>query len=313
MTLCPDSAGTPAWRINMAKPAAKKSARKRRRKLDTYVARADQQIALAVAGAAASPFTITVRFLGGLTQKQKGAFRGAADRWARMIVGDLPPVEVDGEIIDDVLILAQGTTIDGPGGILGQAGPTHLRPASTGAAAFIPAKGIMSFDKADLKEMEKNGTLSDVITHEMGHVLGIGTIWSTKGLLQGAGSANPTFAGPAAMVEYGNLRGTGAPTPVPVENTGGQGTQDAHWRETIFRSELMSGFIAGANNPISRVTVASLQDLGYTVDLNAAEPYMLPDLLMLAESGLLMAHVAPIDAGMMLPNIPTVLPAESLQ
>ena len=63
----------------------------------------------------------------------------------RRIVGDLPSVMINGEVIDDVVIDAQGTSIDGPGGILGQAGPTHLRPESAGSAALLPARGIMSW------------------------------------------------------------------------------------------------------------------------------------------------------------------------
>jgi hypothetical protein len=279
--------------------------------VETYQAKAHAAAALAAAGVV-SPFVIEVRFLGGLTAAQKNAFKAAADRWTRMIIGDLPSVLVDGEVIDDVLILAQGTAIDGPGRILGQAGPTHLRPSNAGAAAFLPAKGIMSFDTADLRQMERAGTLGDVITHEMGHVLGSGTIWSLKGLLKRSGTSNPTFDGRTAKREYGKLRGVG-PRRVPVENTGGQGTRDSHWRETVFRNELMSGFIAAAGNPISRVTVGSLQDVGYTVDMTAAEPYTLPNLLNLAEAGELTAHVAPIDAGIMLPNIPQVLPEDSLQ
>jgi hypothetical protein len=51
----------------------------------------------------------------------------------------------------------------------------------------------MQFDTADLANMQANGTLGDVITHEMGHVLGIGTIWTMKGLLSGASGNNPTF------------------------------------------------------------------------------------------------------------------------
>src|SRR4029077_6947731 len=119
-----------------------------------------------------------------------------------------------GEVIDDLLIEAQGVAIDGPGGILGQAGPTNLRPTSAGASAFLPAKGIMSFDTADLAQMQANGTLLDVITHKMGHVIGIGTIWTLKRLLTGAGSENPTFKGTNAR-EYGVLKGTG-PIAVPV-------------------------------------------------------------------------------------------------
>ena len=100
---------------------------------------------------------------------------------------------------------------------------------------------------------------------------------------------------------------------MPVENTGGPGTAGGHWRETVFRNELMSGFISAPGNPLSRVTVASLGDLGYVVDAGAGEPYELPDLLALAEAGALRSHVAPIDHGVMLGLIPTVLPADSLR
>jgi hypothetical protein len=278
---------------------------------EIYKARADANTALAIEGVT-SPFVIEVRFVGGLTSRQQDAFAAAADRWVRVIVGDLPDVMVDGEVVDDVVIMAEGRSIDGPGRVLGQAGPTRLRPPTAGASAFIPAKGIMRFDTADLQNMEQNGTLNDVITHEMGHVLGIGSIWREKRFLQGSGTPNPVFRGPAASVEFGRLRGSG-PTSVPVANIGGPGTIDAHWREQVFNNELMSGIISGVGNPISRVTVASLQDLGYVVNINAAEPFELPTLLSLAESGALVVHEVPINTGIVLPNIPTVLPTSSMQ
>ena len=122
-------------------------------------------------------------------------------------------------------------------------------------AALLPAKGIMTFDTDDLKKMQTDGTLNDVITHEMGHVLGIGTIWPLKKLLKGEGTDNPTFSGKAAMAAYKELRGASRAVRVPVENTGGPGTAGGHWRETVFRNELMSGFIAAPGNPMSSVTV----------------------------------------------------------
>ncbi len=226
---------------------------------ETFIARAADGVG-AIKGEA--KYTIKVRFSGGLSERQKQAFKSAAARWTTVIVGDLPPVTVDGEHIDDVLIVARGASIDGQGKILGQAGPTHLRPASAARGAFLPARGEMTFDSADLQSMAEDGTLDDVIAHEMGHVLGIGTIWTHKKLLKGIGTPNPTFVGELAMKEYAALRGLASPTAVPVENTGGEGTRDSHWRETVFRNELMSGFIAAKGNPISRVSVASLEDLG---------------------------------------------------
>lgn len=114
------------------------------------------------------------------------------------------------------------------------------------------------------------------------------------------------------MAEYGKLKKTAA-TPVPVENTGGVGTRDSHWRETIFKNELMTGFVGGKPNPLSRVTVASLKDLGYVVDLSKAEKYKLPDLMDLAEEGALVARTMTVSDSLVLPSIPIVLPAGSLQ
>ena len=95
---------------------------------------------------------------------------------------------------------------------------------------------------------------------------------------------------------------------MPVENTGGPGTRDGHWRESVFRNELMSGFIAAPDNPLSRLTVASLQDLGYKVDLTKAEAYTLPDLLAVAAAGAATTH----DEPHALPVIPMSLPDSSL-
>jgi hypothetical protein len=135
----------------------------------------------------------------------------------------------------------------------------------------------MTFDKVDLAKMEAEGILGDVITHEMGHVVGVGSRWAAKGLLVGKGTTDPTFSGPAAMAEYHKLRGgSGDPVRVPVENTGGPGTADVHWRDRTFGNELMTGFVNTAPNPLSRVTVAALGDLGYQVDVDAADLYELP-------------------------------------
>ena len=111
---------------------------------ELYVARSPKAAAVTGEGAAlhagaaaAAGFEITVRFLGGLNKKQKDAFKKAADRWTKVIVGSLPPVQVDGEVIKGVLITAAGEAIDGPGQILGQAGPTRLRPSTAGKAALL--------------------------------------------------------------------------------------------------------------------------------------------------------------------------------
>ena len=207
-----------------------------------------------------------------LTAAQKAIFTTAANRWAQIITGDVPDVTFNGRTIDDLEIEATGPAIDGSGGILGQAGPTNFR-----SGTLLPFRGIMQFDSADLAALEQSGQLVDVILHEMGHVLGIGTIWDDKNLLSGAGTSNPRFTGAGATAEYRAIFSGTSDTSVPVENTGGPGTRDSHFRDSAFNNELMTGFLnTPGPNPLSRVTAGSLADLGYAVNVAAADAYTRP-------------------------------------
>jgi hypothetical protein len=230
----------------------------------------------------ADTFAITVRTNGTMTPAEQAAFTTAAERWQQVIRTGLPDTPLtlsagecgtglpafDGTV-DDVLIDASIAPIDGVGNVLGFAGPCVTRSGSN-----LPVYGAMQFDSADIGDLETSGQFADVILHEMGHVLGFGTVWSSLGVLQGAGGSDPRFTGASATGAWQALGQTGN---VPVENSGGPGTADSHWRETTFGAELMTGYI-NALNPLSVVTAASFADLGYGVDLTAADPYGLPAL-----------------------------------
>lgn len=222
-------------------------------------------------------FNIEVEFEGGLSAGQRDVFRLAASRWSEIIIGDLPAVSIDGRQIDDVLIMARGERIDGPNGILGQAGPTHIRTNTN-----LPARGVMLFDTDDLAQMEENGTLIDVIIHEMGHVLGLGTMWKEMKLVARSGSQDPVLTGARSMAQYAELLGAAEPTEVPIANTGGSGTREGHWREVTFGNELMTGFVGAAGNPLSRLTIACLEDMGYEVNFDAADAFELPNSRLMA-------------------------------
>ncbi|MFM7138322.1 MAG: leishmanolysin-related zinc metalloendopeptidase, partial [Planctomycetota bacterium] len=176
--------------------------------------------------------------------------------------------------IDDLEIVATAPAIDGPGQVLGQAGPDQLRQGG----GNLPFLGVMEFDSADVSIMELDGTLFDVILHEMGHVLGIGTLWSSNGLVVGEGSADPRYIGPNAVREFRTLSGNATAVDIPVENTGGPGTADGHWRESVFGSELMTGRAEppGVASPISRMTTGALEDLGYLVNYASSDSYTIP-------------------------------------
>ena len=176
------------------------------------------------------------------------------------------------ESVPGVIIYAQVAPIDGVGNILGSAGPCLVRNGS-----LLPVVGSMNFDVADMNNMASNGSLNGVVLHEMMHILGFGTIWGPGGQSEVAspGGADPRYIGVTGQAAYAALGAADFATGVPVENTGGSGTRGSHWRETTFRTELMTGWADGSL-PMSRVTIGALKDFGYDVDLNRADPYTLP-------------------------------------
>jgi hypothetical protein len=223
-----------------------------------------------------SRYNIDVHVVGTLTSAEQSAVEAAVTRWRVIISGDVPSATVSIEAgscipsqpafsgtVDDIVIFIAIDSIDGPGSILGGAGPCILR-----ATGGLPSVGAIELDSADVSGLGQ-GELDDLILHEMGHVLGFGTIWDTP-LLTGAGTSDPRFTGTNAVAGYHDLGGQQAS--VPVENTGGSGTADSHWRESVFANELMTGFIGGGGNPLTGMTIGSLQDLGYSVDYASAEP-----------------------------------------
>ncbi len=229
-----------------------------------------------------SKYNIIIHFSDqNMTPSQRKVFMDAANRWQEVITADLRDVSTSipagscgstgfSGIIDDIIITASAPSLDGPYGILGQAGPCGLRNANPNY--LLPFYGQMEFDIADIANFEAAGELEDLILHEMGHVLGIGTLWGSFGVISGAGGSNPRFTGSHALSQWQALGGSGN---VPVENVGGSGTRDGHWRESVFNTELMTGY-SDPVEQLSRLTIASLRDLTYSVDLDAADSYVLP-------------------------------------
>ena len=213
-------------------------------------------------------FDIVLDLPAGLSASDTAAFDAAEVKWESIIRGDLPDVIVANVgTIDDLVITVRVMAIDGPGGVLGQTGIDVQRTGS-----FLPAMASITIDSADLTAIEADGSLSDVILHEIGHALGFGTVWVQQGLIASAGTSNPRFVGAQATAEYDRVFRSTEPN-VPVENVGGTGSAGSHWRESKFGNELMSSVIGAGSNPLSRVTVAALADMGYQVDFGQADPF----------------------------------------
>ena len=237
-----------------------------------------------------------------LTETQLAAFERAEAYWERAVRGNLDPVRVAQaslqrcldrnniahavpaeRVVDDLVIYVDVRYIDGPAAIFGGAGPCVIRNRAVLDNA-LPAAGIMFFDAADMEGLEEHGHLDGTILHEMAHVLGFGgNFWEHLDLLadpaRAGRSANTHFRGPQAAEAFAGVGGeryTGSRL-VPVQNLGGEGVWNGHWRELVLYSELMTPFIDSGPNPLSVVTLASLIDVGYKgVSLSAADDYEVP-------------------------------------
>jgi Leishmanolysin len=224
-----------------------------------------------------SAFNITFSITGkspDLTLSDREVFQNAGKRWSEVIVGDLPSQSSAGlslqpgctapSTIDDLHICGDVSYIDGEYGVLGWAGISHLRSGTS-----MPLVGNMGFDSGDMPRLRQGNLLYSVILHEVGHILGIGTLWTNKGLT-GKDADNCPYFGKFGNEEYRALSGcTGS---VPIEQTGGAGTRCGHFSESCFKDELMTGWRSGTM-PISRLTIASLRDTGYTVNYAKADAY----------------------------------------
>lgn len=152
-----------------------------------------------------------------------------------------------------------------------------------------------------MENLKFQGALESVITHELGHVckfsklepvyllsfhhvmhstschptdtVGIGSLWDAFGLV---GETDCPYNGNAANAQWEALT-TDCGTQVPTEQSGDESKACVHWDEDCLQNELMSSSLGTLSsripNPLSRITIGALEDLGYSVDYSQADPY----------------------------------------
>jgi hypothetical protein len=245
--------------------------------------------AASVSNADTLGFDIQLNFINAPTASEAAAFSAAEATWESIITG-YQIDDINNIIVNIDVNLEE---IDGLGNILGSAVPktAKLNAAETAVTSnyLYTQSGSMTFDTADTSALGL--TFNAVVLHEMGHVLGIGTLWSSSAVgfagrqelyVNGSGQYTGAFGLAAYNSEFDQ-----SGTFVPVELGGGSGTANGHWNEVNggsgptgivsnisgqdFRDELMTGWL---NSPtfISTLTTESMRDLGYTVAFAIPEP-----------------------------------------
>jgi hypothetical protein len=256
-------------------------------------------------------YTIGIQYFGPAVKPAvKAAMDAAVAKWQQIIYRSVGAITINvpagtcgpgtpalNQSVANLLIFATFDSIDGPSNIVGSAGPCLIRNSNG-----LTAVGVMVFDSSDVDTLLAHGLLDQVMLHEMAHVIGFGSLWGPpqpqfgvfSDCLQdtsAVGSPKDTYfscaKGRAAFDSIGGTSYTGAGqtlggNKVPVENCGnppfvppvcGQGAINGHWRETVFGTELMTEFITAGSNPLSVLSAAAQEDLGYTVNYAGADPY----------------------------------------
>lgn len=240
-------------------------------------------------------YKIDIRFFGRtLTSAQQALFTSAAARLMAMVVGKLPIVSVAGAdvsscigqstppltgTVDGLVIYASLDSIDGPSKILAQSGPCFIRQNQLGEPDYRTVIGVMKFDTADVAPLIARNALESTIVHEMLHVVGFGTFWEPKSLIVTTDTVNARYVGSSGIAGCQGVGGTvTCASSVPIENCVGRspcgaGQIFSHWRETPFQTELMTAYLNSGSDPLSSMSIRSLEDLNYTVNTAAADAY----------------------------------------
>jgi autotransporter-associated beta strand protein len=229
-------------------------------------------VALALATPDAwAEFRLTVSFGSGLSSAQQTAVQNAADYWNTQITGYKTGVTLTGfniqvDAVNDSW--ASYLAYAGPDSTTVQQGTKFTTAGSSSINIGLYGTGTTFMGSNEL---------TDVMKHEFGHTLGIGTLWEDNGLYDyGTGR----YTGANALAGWRDEFNRPDDTFVPVEQAGGSGTADGHWDEVYggggptgfvsnvtgrdFEFELMTGW---ANTPTftSSVTLGTLMDLGYVI------------------------------------------------
>lgn len=250
--------------------------------------------AMGVVNQAARPIVVVmppVRFRLAFTNDyptvlQRVAHR-AAVRWERKFASALPPgppmTVRAGECARTTdTTFTPGSTIElrfaagsapGGSGAVAVGGPCALRAAPSARLAVIGAITLSSDWVAFYtRATTDSNALLNVLTHEIGHVLGLGTLPSVA-FLVGVPGDNARFTGANARTRMAAVGGRDTTGGVPIENDG----QYSHWRRASIPDEVMNLNVTGTGLiPISAITLGALLDIGYPVSLAAADAYRIP-------------------------------------
>jgi hypothetical protein len=166
----------------------------------------------------------------------RNAFYDAERFWESRLIGFSPQLPVLIQRTQrPVQFVAVIEEIDGPGGILGFAGPSSLTELTASRPYTLSASADMTFDNQDAVPFYLLGLFDDIVRHEMAHGLGFGTLFAANRLNLGPfGNYTGSFALKQFRIEAKRPNALF----VPLDGGGG------HWEAAgpfFFNADTISG------------------------------------------------------------------------
>ena len=192
--------------------------------------------------------------------------------------------ELSSQAIDDMSIYVMIGPLDGAGNAVAMSGtcPGAYRGNTTLRWFGMPALGAIVLDEDDVAQLESDGVLEAVVTREMARALGFNPhMWIVHGFLQNPSlpeepDADTHMNAPLVVAAFNAAGGEGyAGARVPLENGAMEGISDQFWRASVFGDEVMTPYVTGDSQPLSRVTLEALYEVGYELDVTMADAFTL--------------------------------------
>ncbi|UWR12343.1 tandem-95 repeat protein [Sulfitobacter mediterraneus] len=234
-------------------------------------------------------FDITIEYTSEDTPNSYiNAFEDAVERWEEIITGDLDYGFVEGYgFIDDILIEVSVQDIDlvfegVEQRILAIASVLDQRSDASSGTGALPTYSRIVLNSNEIGQMLN---LDELAQNIIGRALGFGSLWEEFGLVSDIDGV-ATYVGSNGLREMDELSDDLNGQNVLEDGENGALATE-YWSEANLDAELMTSSVevrrpnAGppqfglSDNPISELTIAAMQDLGYVVDYEEADNFRL--------------------------------------
>ena len=217
--------------------------------------------AIGVQRAPSSRFRIELSYADALAPCARSTIEGAAGWWEKALADNELSESVSCGVDANALEVSVETMFARFGGPLGRAYVSCADSLPRAGTMILGEQMFLGWNRDPRFHSPAINLMYQTARHEIGHILGLVGVHD-KSLVEG-----DDFVGDRAIAEFRSLGGTGEGVPLEKNDR-------AHWSKAGLGTELMTPSMSAVQEPpVSAITLGALVDIGWTVDMSAAEAY----------------------------------------